>query len=457
MSASDVPTAAPSAASPSTSSTSSPSILYVPPTSPDPLSQVPSRRPNLSPEQSRKLTLLINHLNGDAFALPSTVKEVRAAQKWRHKNLYKGDKEFNVYVSWSGRPLDGGDPTKIKCLPLDDEEKVFLTSERECEEREDPMSVVHHLALFFPAEEVLPSFSSLPFLVPPCFHSVFCITINLLLLTSCLPPKISSGGYLWCLCSPRPAQLSVNQPLGRSLPAPSISPGPTPTHQHSHRLTPSFVPVLVYSALHHTTLPTTLHSISTITVSKTYSAPPSHSLSRSIPTRRGGLADCPWRRDYSFFLQRLSYPQQPLVRCTTLQTNSPHHLLDDAHAHHSSPQPSPRPTRQRRPISRPSECQRFLRAVKWDLAAAFSRTEETISWRREFEVVKLNEDSSIIDEEARTGKEVILGWDIQQRPCLYMFPWRQNVSRERAEAGGRTQWMVVRDVNLGHSARIYRS
>ena len=73
------------------------------------------------------------------------------------------------------------------------------------------------------------------------------------------------------------------------------------------------------------------------------------------------------------------------------------------------------------------ECQRFLRATKWDLGAAISRTEETLSWRREFGVDAINDDPSIVEEEAKTGKEVVLGWDVQKRPCLYMFPWRQNV------------------------------
>lgn len=56
-----------------------------------------------------------------------------------------------------------------------------------------------------------------------------------------------------------------------------------------------------------------------------------------------------------------------------------------------------------------SECQRFLRAVKWDLPSAFNRAEETVVWRREFEVEKINENPDIIDEEGKTGKEVIMG------------------------------------------------
>ena len=78
-------------------------------------------------------------------------------------------------------------------------------------------------------------------------------------------------------------------------------------------------------------------------------------------------------------------------------------------------------------VIKSTEIQRFLRATKWDLPAAFSRTEETIVWRREFEVDLLNDDPSIVEEESRTGKEVVMGWDIQNRPCLYMFPGRQNV------------------------------
>lgn len=56
-----------------------------------------------------------------------------------------------------------------------------------------------------------------------------------------------------------------------------------------------------------------------------------------------------------------------------------------------------------------SECQRFLRAVKWDLPSAFNRAEETVVWRREFEVEKINENPDMIDEEGKTGKEVIMG------------------------------------------------
>lgn len=55
------------------------------------------------------------------------------------------------------------------------------------------------------------------------------------------------------------------------------------------------------------------------------------------------------------------------------------------------------------------------------------RAEETVVWRREFGVDALSADSSIVEEEARTGKEIVMGWDVNQRPCLYMFPYRQNV------------------------------
>lgn len=93
------------------------------------------------------------------------------------------------------------------------------------------------------------------------------------------------------------------------------------------------------------------------------------------------------------------------------------------------------------------QCQRFLRATKWDLGAAISRTEETLSWRREFGVDAINDDPSIVEEEAKTGKEVVLGWDVQKRPCLYMFPWRQNTKQSHRQIQF-VVWTLERAVDL---------
>ncbi|KAI0750119.1 CRAL/TRIO domain-containing protein [Daedaleopsis nitida] len=74
-----------------------------------------------------------------------------------------------------------------------------------------------------------------------------------------------------------------------------------------------------------------------------------------------------------------------------------------------------------------SECLlRFLRAVKWASArAAIKRLEGTLKWRREFGLYELIT-ASHVEPEALTGKMVIWGYDIDQRPALYLRPSKQN-------------------------------
>ncbi|BGP14593.1 hypothetical protein JCM10213_001941 [Rhodosporidiobolus nylandii] len=67
---------------------------------------------------------------------------------------------------------------------------------------------------------------------------------------------------------------------------------------------------------------------------------------------------------------------------------------------------------------------RCLRAVKWDYPAAVRRAEETCVWRREYRVEEMKE--SDIWKEGETGKELVMGFDANCRPVLYMHPNRQN-------------------------------
>lgn len=70
---------------------------------------------------------------------------------------------------------------------------------------------------------------------------------------------------------------------------------------------------------------------------------------------------------------------------------------------------------------------RYLRATKWSVDDCIKRIEGTLAWRREFGV---DPDSSlsadVVSAENETGKEVILGFDNDTRPCLYLKPGRQN-------------------------------
>ncbi|KAF2705927.1 CRAL/TRIO domain-containing protein [Pleomassaria siparia CBS 279.74] len=67
---------------------------------------------------------------------------------------------------------------------------------------------------------------------------------------------------------------------------------------------------------------------------------------------------------------------------------------------------------------------RYLRATKWNLAQATKRVQDTMVWRREYGTPGLTAD--FISEENATGKQVILGYDNEGRPCLYLLPQKQN-------------------------------
>lgn len=67
---------------------------------------------------------------------------------------------------------------------------------------------------------------------------------------------------------------------------------------------------------------------------------------------------------------------------------------------------------------------RYLRATKWSPKDAEKRLLETLAWRREYGVEALTADH--ISPENETGKQIILGFDKERRPCHYLNPGRQN-------------------------------
>lgn len=70
---------------------------------------------------------------------------------------------------------------------------------------------------------------------------------------------------------------------------------------------------------------------------------------------------------------------------------------------------------------------RYLRATKWNVSEAETRLKATLTWRREYGMEKLTPDYISVENE--TGKQVILGYDIHGRPCLYLSPSKQNTER----------------------------
>ncbi|KAI1139051.1 CRAL/TRIO domain-containing protein [Hypoxylon sp. FL0543] len=67
---------------------------------------------------------------------------------------------------------------------------------------------------------------------------------------------------------------------------------------------------------------------------------------------------------------------------------------------------------------------RYLRATKWHEKEADKRLLETLAWRRDYGVEDLTADH--VGPENATGKQIILGYDKQCRPCHYLNPGRQN-------------------------------
>ncbi|PWN28100.1 hypothetical protein BDZ90DRAFT_231861 [Jaminaea rosea] len=88
---------------------------------------------------------------------------------------------------------------------------------------------------------------------------------------------------------------------------------------------------------------------------------------------------------------------------------------------------------------------RYLRATKWDLAQAKKRLTDTIAWRREFRVDQL--DPNVVEPEARSGKETVLGFDNNARPLHYMHPHR-NDTKETPRQMEFAVWILERCIDL---------
>lgn len=70
---------------------------------------------------------------------------------------------------------------------------------------------------------------------------------------------------------------------------------------------------------------------------------------------------------------------------------------------------------------------RYLRATKWKVHDCIKRIEGTLVWRRTFGVdPETTLPPDLVGPENETGKEVVLGYDNDCRPCLYLKPGRQN-------------------------------
>jgi hypothetical protein len=88
---------------------------------------------------------------------------------------------------------------------------------------------------------------------------------------------------------------------------------------------------------------------------------------------------------------------------------------------------------------------RYLRATKWDLSQATQRLKSTLVWRREYGTDKFT--AEYISEENATGKQVLLGFDNEGRPCLYLLPQNQN-TKETPKRVEHLVYMLERTIDL---------
>lgn len=90
---------------------------------------------------------------------------------------------------------------------------------------------------------------------------------------------------------------------------------------------------------------------------------------------------------------------------------------------------------------------RYLRATKWVVADCIKRIEGTLAWRREFGIDPSILTGDKVQAENETGKEVILGFDNDSRPCLYLKPGRQNTKASHSQVE-HVVFMLERTIDL---------
>ncbi|AQZ14607.1 PDR16 (YNL231C) [Zygosaccharomyces parabailii] len=82
---------------------------------------------------------------------------------------------------------------------------------------------------------------------------------------------------------------------------------------------------------------------------------------------------------------------------------------------------------------------RYLRATKWEEKDAIDRIVASLAWRREFGISHMGDEngdelkSDQVSIENETGKQVVLGYENDARPILYLKPGRQNTKTSRRQ------------------------
>lgn len=91
---------------------------------------------------------------------------------------------------------------------------------------------------------------------------------------------------------------------------------------------------------------------------------------------------------------------------------------------------------------------RYLRATKWHTQDCINRIEATVGWRNDFGVdPESNLSADVVSVENETGKQVILGFDNDSRPCLYLKTGRQNTKPSHTQVQ-HLVYMLERSIDI---------
>ncbi|KAG0150137.1 hypothetical protein CROQUDRAFT_652854 [Cronartium quercuum f. sp. fusiforme G11] len=88
---------------------------------------------------------------------------------------------------------------------------------------------------------------------------------------------------------------------------------------------------------------------------------------------------------------------------------------------------------------------RICRANSWNPTLSLKRVLDTIIWRREYNINEI--DLDLISKEAESGKQFVLGYDLHSRPCLHMYPYKQNTKPSDAQIKF-VVWCLERTIDL---------
>lgn len=112
----------------------------------------------------------------------------------------------------------------------------------------------------------------------------------------------------------------------------------------------------------------------------------------------------------------------------------------------STPNPPEHPLTDSDRIWLTRECLlRYLRATKWNVHEAGVRLQATLTWRHEYGLE--THSPEYISPENATGKQVLSGYDVAGRPCLYLNPGKQNTERSNKQVE-HLVFMLERTIDL---------